>query len=78
VKKPDQTTRATNHGTGIRALGHVAAQAGQSEIRRCGRTTLFATDDVVHMKRKMSIFLMNQAVFAQMIRSLDDEPPQSR
>jgi hypothetical protein len=35
VKNPDQTARTANHGSGIRALGHVAAQAPTTVISVC-------------------------------------------
>ena len=78
MEKPDKSTGAANESSGIRALGHVAAKAGQSEIGRCGRAALFATDDVIHMKGKVGILLMNQTVFTNTVCPLDDETSQPR
>lgn len=38
---------------------------------------LFAADDVVHLKAEVGVILMDQAVFTESGRPLDDEPTQT-
>lgn len=73
VIQADEAGRASNEGTGIGSLRHIAAQAGKSEVRGGGSPTLFPADDVIDVEGEAGVFLMNQAVFTDSVRPLDDE-----
>jgi hypothetical protein len=75
--KTNEATRATDDGSWVGALGHIAAQARESEVGSRGGAALFAADDMVHLKAEMGILLMEQAVFTKPGRPLDDETAQA-
>lgn len=73
----DEERRATYEGAWIGAFGDIATQAGESEIRRGGGATLFPAYDVIDVERKAGVLLMNEAIFANSVRPLDDESAQA-
>lgn len=78
VKKSDETRRPTGDGSDIRTFSHITTQASQRQISLGRGAALFATNNVIHMKGKIRVFLMNQTVFTDSVRPLDDETAQSR
>lgn len=61
--KANETGRAADQSANIGAFGDIASQAGKSQIRRVGWTALFAADDVIDVKGKAGVGLMNETVF---------------
>jgi hypothetical protein len=59
MEKPDETGRATHDAADICAFGHVTAQASQCQIGLGRGATLLAADDVVDVKGKVRILLMD-------------------
>jgi hypothetical protein len=78
VKEPDETRRAADVSARVGAFGNVAAQAGKSEIRGRCSASLFSAYDVIHLKGESSVKLMNKAILADTIGSIEDETPKSR
>ena len=77
MTQANETRRTTDEGAGIGALGDVATQAGEGEMRSVGAAPLFSADTVINVERKTGIRLMNQAIFADSARTLNDEPTQT-
>lgn len=73
----NEARRAADEGPGIGALGDVAPQAGKRKICRGGGTTLFAAYDVIDVEGKTGIGLMNETIFADSMRPLDDQAAQA-
>ena len=59
MEKSDETGRATHDAADIRAFGHVTAQASQCQIGLGRGAALLAADDVVDVKGKVRILLMD-------------------
>lgn len=73
----NEARRAADEGPGIGAFGDVAPQAGECKVCCGGGTTMFAANDVIDVERKTGIVLMNEAVFADSMRPLDDQAAQA-
>lgn len=54
--------------------GVVAASASPREIARLRRSTVFATDDVVHLTTPERVMLVHEAVLANLIGAFGDLP----
>lgn len=72
VEQPKQSRRLTDQGADVAPFGVVAAGASQREIARLRRSTVFATDDVVHLATPERVILVDEAVLANVIGTFGD------
>ena len=68
-----ETRRSSDEGSGVGAFGDIAAQAGECEVGGGGGALMLSADDVIDLEGEGGIRLMNQAVFAEAMSTLNDE-----
>lgn len=61
----------------VATLPDVAPKTGIGQVVRFGASTVLPADDVIHAMREVCVVLVQQAVFATMLGSLDNELTQS-
>jgi hypothetical protein len=72
MEEADELAWVADKSPDIGSFRNVAAQTGQGEIRCSRGSPVFAAHDVIDVESEVCVRLVDEAVFAEAMRALDD------
>ena len=74
IEEASQTAGTAGQGAKVGAFAAIADGASEGQVRRVGASGMLAADDVVHLESEETVVFVEQAVFAEEVRSFGYEP----
>jgi hypothetical protein len=69
IEQRNKLARLRIDGSNIATFPRIATQASISEVLECGHSSVFPTNDVVYLVRRVRIIRVQEAVFTSMPRA---------